>query len=89
MDFGDALAYLRAGRKVARSGWNGKGMFVYFVGPGRYPPATAAAREIAADQPDGLVPYRPYVAMKTVDGDVVPWLASQSDILADDWQIVE
>jgi hypothetical protein len=87
-DFGWALRVLKAEGAVARSGWNGVGMFVYLVGPGRYPPSTTAGKIIGQHQPDGLVPYRPYLAMKTVDGEVVPWVASQTDLLADDWEEV-
>lgn len=89
LTFGEAVESMRAGLKVARSGWNGKGMFLYMVGSGRYAPTTPAGREIANQQTDGLVPYRPYIAMLTVQGDVVPWLASQSDILEDDWVVID
>ena len=82
MDFGEALRKLRDGRAVARSGWNGKNMFLYLVGPGNYPPATDIAK-LAFD--GGLVPYRPYIAIRSVNGEVVPWVASQSDLLEDDW----
>ncbi len=86
LPFGFAIEAMRAGLKLARAGWNGKGMFVYYVPPGRYQPTTTAAREFFGG---GLVPYREYIAMKTVDDEVVPWLASQTDILAEDWMIVE
>lgn len=86
--FGIALIALKMGKQVTRSGWNGKGMYLYRVGAGRYPPSTPAGRAIAAEQPDGLVPYPPYIAMKTVTGEVVPWLASQTDLLSDDWIIL-
>lgn len=86
MNFGEALTRLNEGTPVARSGWNGKNMHIYLVGAGRYPPSTPAGEAIAAEHDDGLVPYLPYIAMKTVTGEVVPWLASQTDILADDWQ---
>lgn len=82
---GEAMVALRAGRAVQRSGWNGKGMFIYLVGPGRYAATTAPGMLIATEQPDGLVPYLPYMAMRTVTGEVVPWLASQTDLLAEDW----
>jgi hypothetical protein len=82
---GEALVALRNGRAVQRAGWNGKGMFIYLVGPGRYAATTAPGMMIATEQADGLVPYGPYVAMKTAQGDVVPWLASQTDLLAQDW----
>jgi hypothetical protein len=88
MDFGSAIKGLKAGHRLTRSGWNGKGMFIYLVPEGRYAPTTTAGREIAEDEKDGLVPYRPYVAMKTAQGDVVPWLASQSDVLGEDWELV-
>lgn len=85
MNFGEALQALKFGLAVSRAGWNGKGMFIYLVGPGRYAPTTPTGHEIASTQEDGLVPYLPYIAMKTVTGEVVPWLASQTDILAEDW----
>lgn len=89
MKFGEAVEAAKAGKKIARSGWNGRGMFIYHVPAGRYPPTTDAGREIASQERDGLVPYRDYMAMRTVTGEVVPWLASQSDVLEDDWTIVD
>ena len=86
MTFGFAVQAMRAGMKLARAGWNGKGMFVYYVPPNSYPPTTQVARQFFGG---GSVPYREYLAMKTVDDEVVPWLASQTDILAEDWGIVE
>jgi hypothetical protein len=88
MSFGLAIEAMRLGNKVTRFGWNGKGMYLYYVPEGRYLPTTEAGKAIAAEQEDGLVPYAAYVAMKTASGDVVPWLASQTDILASDWEIV-
>lgn len=87
MNFGIALALLKVGKRVSRDGWNGKGMFIYMVGEGRYPPSTPAGELIASTQSDGLVPYKPYLAIRCVDGEVVPWLASQTDILASDWSL--
>lgn len=89
LTFGEALEALKIGKKVARSGWNGKGMYLYLVGPGRYPPSTPAGEAIAATQSDHLVPYAPYIAMKTAQDYVVPWLASQTDILGEDWEVVD
>jgi hypothetical protein len=83
--FGWALKQLHNGARIARSGWNGKGMFLYLVPPGSYPARTDVAKQEWGDQ---LVPYRAYIAMKTAQGDVVPWVASQSDILETDWQTV-
>lgn len=86
MTFGLAIEALKAGHKVARAGWNGKGMFVYYVSPGEYLARSEAAKDYFGE--GSLVPYRDYIAMKTVDEMVVPWVASQTDILAEDWTIV-
>jgi hypothetical protein len=67
-DFGWALNQLRAGKRVARDGWNGKGMWIELQVPGEHSKMTL-----------------PYIFMSTVTGDLVPWLASQTDLLADDW----
>lgn len=86
--FGIALTALKMGNRISRQGWNGKGMYLYMVGAGRYQPTTETGHRIAASHQDYLVPYRPYIAMFTVDKDVVPWVASQSDLLMDDWIIL-
>lgn len=84
LSFGAALVALKAGMRVTRAGWNGKGMWLYYVPAASYPAQTEAARAAFGD----MVPYRAYIAMKTAQGDVVPWLASQSDVLEDDWMVV-
>ena len=86
MNFGHAVEALKAGQRVAREGWNGKGMFVFLV-PGSHfkvnrPPLLGIYAEGTG------IDYRPHIDMKTAQGDVVPWVASQSDVLADDWCIV-
>ena len=87
MDFGAALQALKNGQKVAREGWNGKGMFLFLV-PGSVfkvnrPP-------LLGIYPEGTeINYRPHIDMKTVDGEIVPWVASQTDVLAEDWCVVE
>ena len=87
MNFGLAVEAMRKGKKVARSGWNGKGMFVFLV-PGstfnvNRPP-------LLGIYPEGTeINYCPHIDMRTADGKIVPWLASQTDVLADDWNIVE
>ena len=87
MTFGFAIEAMKKGKKVARKGWNGKGMFLYYVPAGAYAPCTDIAKSIV--NKDGLVEYGAYIAMKTAQGNVVPWLASQTDMLAEDWMIVE
>jgi hypothetical protein len=81
LSFGHAIEAAKAGAKIAREGWNGKGMFVYYVPANRYATQTEAARSQFGES----VPYRDYLAMKTVNEEVVPWVASQTDILANDW----
>ena len=83
MNFGEAIAVMKAGIPICRTGWNGKGMFLYYVPENAY----AAQTDVAKGRFGDLVPYRAYIAMKTVDNDVVPWVASQTDILAVDWMI--
>lgn len=84
--FGEAVEALKQGYKVARTGWNGKGMFLYYVPENSYPAVTEIAKETF---PSGMVPYSAYIAMKTADNKVVPWLASQTDVLAEDWCILD
>lgn len=86
MSFGDAIEALKAGKKVARAGWNGKGMFLFLV-----PGSTFKVNRppLMGIYPEGTeISYCPHVDMKTADGKVVPWLASQTDVLADDWGVV-
>jgi len=84
MDFGDAVRALKSGARVTRAGWNGKGMWLYYVPANSYAAQTDAARAEFGE----MVPYRAYIAMKTAQGDVVPWLASQSDVLDEDWEVL-
>lgn len=86
MDFSDALDLLKAGCRVARSGWNGKGMFVYRVPAASYPAQTGVARRTFG--PDALVPYRAYYAIRGADGQVATWVPSSTDLDADDWHLV-
>src|SRR5690606_28452711 len=80
MTFGDALAMLKAGLRVARKGWNGQGMWLKLV-PAEL--AGAVSFQFAALRP------LPWIGMKTADNGFVPWLASQTDALAEDWQVLE
>lgn len=87
MNFGAALDLLTAGHRIARQGWNGKGMFIYLVPEASYPAQRGAAKRWLGE--GAMVPYQAYIAMKTADETVVPWLASQTDILATDWMSIE
>lgn len=87
MSFSHALEMLKAGEPVARVGWNGKGMFLYLVPAQSYPVQTQiAARYFGVG---AMVPYGAYIAMKTADGNVVPWLCSQTDMIAEDWMVIQ
>lgn len=95
MSFGAAIALMKKGKKVARKGWNGKGMWLCIPlvdGPKEIPAKGIWGKPNAdyAEQNGGTVKVMPYITMKTADGSIVMgWLASQTDMLAEDWQIVE
>jgi len=93
MDFSEALLELKAGKKVSRKGWNGKGMFVYFVRGsiiGKDSLRNECEKHVSPLVPDGTtVEICPHIDMKAADGSVViGWLASQTDMLAEDWGVV-
>ena len=86
MNFGEALAQLKMGDKIARSGWNGKGMFLYLVQGSQF---VVNRPPLLGIYPEGtVINYLPHIDMRTADGSCVPWLASQTDLLADDWEIL-
>lgn len=90
-DFGGALFMLKRGNSVARAGWNGKGMWLFLVpGDGWQFVEGAELRQAVAAGDETARPYEraPWIAMKTADNKIVPWLASQTDILAVDWDVV-
>lgn len=87
MNFGHAVHFLKLGKKVTRAGWNGSGMFVYLVPAASYPVQTGAAASHFGE--GSMVPYRSYLALKTAQGDVATWVPSCSDVLAEDWAVVE
>lgn len=87
MNFGQALDALKEGKLVARAGWNGKGMFVFLVSGSTFKVNRAPLLGIF---PEGTeINYRPHIDMCDAEGKIVPWLASQTDVLAEDWNIVD
>jgi len=87
-DFGSALKALKAGFKVYRKGWNGKGMYIVYQKA--YPEGIPINKNTAeaTGLPEGTVcKFLPYLMMKTVDDSFVPWLISMTDALAEDWEI--
>lgn len=82
--FGAALECLKRGGRVWRKGWNGKGMWLMLVPGSRV--TVQDGRPLAAIVPVGTeFNYLPHIDMWTAHGDLVPWLASQTDLLAEDW----
>lgn len=87
MTFGLAIEAMKRGAKVARAGWNGKGMFAYYVGANAYPVQTGAAKSHFGE--GAMVPYNAYMAIKNVNDTVSTWVPSVNDCLASDWAIVD
>lgn len=86
-DIGWAVMVMRAGNRVRRAGWNGKGMFLFLV-----PGSTFQVNRppLLGIYPEGTtINYHAHVDMKTATGDIVPWLCSQTDLLATDWELHE
>lgn len=89
--FGEAIEALKQGEKVARKGWNGKGMYLWLK-----PAATIKAEwckdpilKDIAEANGGEVEALGTICMKTADGKILTgWLASQTDMLLEDWVIV-
>lgn len=84
VNFGLAIEALKAGQRVARVGWNGKGMWLGLVKGYEYFPQGGGASVFALG-----CEKLPWIGMKTADHCFVPWLASQTDVLAEDWVIVD
>lgn len=83
MDFSAALQVIKNGGRVRRSGWNGKSMWLRY-----YEPYTDKEFPIREIEPCEGTPIA-WIGMKTADNKFVPWLASQTDILATDWELTE
>lgn len=82
MQIGEAVTAMQNDQLVARAGWNGKGMFLFLNrNEGATTEYEVGGRILEAEEQN-------WVAMKTAQGTVVPWLCSQSDLLADDWEVV-
>lgn len=79
MNFSDALNDLKNRHRIWRKGWNGKGKYLTY-----FSPVEEGLETISTS--DGKYPLAPFILMKTADNMYVPWLASQTDILANDWE---
>ena len=96
MNFGKALEALKHGHKVARHGWNGKGMFIYLVNKQKIHMSNLRNEaQVALDSTSESnrgkdIRIGAHIDMKAADGSiVVGWLASQTDMLAEDWEVVK
>ena len=81
MNFGQALEAVKSGAKIYREGWNGKGMYLALIAGNTVRQAIAEHYGHAGE----TFPVLDAIYMKTADNKLVPWLASQTDILAEDW----
>jgi hypothetical protein len=97
MDFGEAIRELKKGKKLAREKWNGKNMFIVYMSGLKLPPYNTqgtnrkvndrTAKFIGEDTP---LNSQPYLAMYNAQKEWIPgWLASQSDMLDNDWFVVD
>ena len=90
MDFGQAIAEVKRGQKVRRSGWNGKGMFIFQGFPRVEINVDKGECVTSVDAAEHFNVFYsgPVLCMKTAQNNiVVGWLASQTDLLSDDWEL--
>ncbi len=94
LNFGQAIDALKQGKRIARQGWNGKGVFLFLLPAGTVPtkaiydPALRAVieSEVGGETFEALGSIRMFTADKKI---LTGWLASQTDILSEDWQILD
>lgn len=87
MNFGEAIKHLKTGKKLARTSWETKGMFLIYVSGTKDVKLTESSPYYRAGLKE--VDINPHIDMYTANGTMQPgWLASQSDLLAEDWEIV-
>lgn len=92
LTFSTALLFLKEGKRVQRVGWNGKRMWLAMSPGVTDNPSekfwSPAIREWATEAGVAAITVSPYIVMYTADKKIVPWLCSQTDMLAEDWRIV-
>ena len=106
VDFGEAIKSLKAGKRIQRKGWNGKGMFVFMQVPSSVPAEVVPRMSSLPDavkvefsrrldsmnkdlKVDAGIRYQNQLAMVYPDNTIFGWLASPSDILSEDWIILD
>lgn len=91
MNFGQAIEALKAGKRVSRAGWNGKGMYLWLMPAATIPAEWCKEPHLKqlAEENGGSVEALGTIRMRTADKKVLTgWLASQSDMLTEDWEVV-
>lgn len=88
MNIGGAVEALQSGKRVARVGWDGKGMFLFLVM--RENDENGCRGIVLGSEDEDLweAEQHPFVVLRTANAQIVPWLCSQSDLLAEDWEVV-
>lgn len=83
MTFGEAIEATKEGEQIQRAGWNGKGMMVRLID------LYSDKEFLVCEAPASKGTWAPFLVMRTADNKLVPWLASQTDVLADDWSTLD
>jgi hypothetical protein len=86
MNFSIALNKVKIGLKLARKGWSGKNMFIFLVNGSTFNVSRPPLNRVFSEGTEII--YQPHIDMCTADGRIVPWLPSQSDLLASDWEVI-
>lgn len=86
LSFGAAIEALKAGKTVTRTGWNGKGMFLFLLQGSN---ALAKVHGLGFGEYPGEPTFRDAIFMRTADNQLVPWTVAQSDALAEDWVVLD
>lgn len=86
LSFGDAIVAMKRKCRVTRAGWNGKGMWLFIIQGSN---DIAKLHGYGFGEHAGEPAFRDAIFMRTVDNQLVPWTASQSDVLANDWSILQ
>jgi hypothetical protein len=103
MNFGSILASVLSGRKAAREGWNGKGMYIFdfyhselklkededYVQERYDVSELEGIIEVGCGEDTYTFKLENFILLKTAENTCIPWNASQADMLADDWQFVD
>ena len=90
LDFSEALKQVKAGKRIARDGWNGKGMFVVYqkAYPQGIPCNKQTAQAWGLNEGD-LFKCEPYLQIKMANGSHSMWVPSINDVLAEDWHVID